>query len=268
MRYSLINIVWYSEKRKNILLLLKEGPRDIDRIKTSLNETSRSIMPQIKKLLQKKLIVQNGEDYCLSEIGELIVENIEPLLDTMRVIEENKDFWITRDLDFLPQHLFSRLGELGHYLLVEPDLNRMFELPREFKDNILKSKKVSCFISYVHPQVPSLYLELADKGVSLSLFMTNMAFLKLKSEYPKEMKKILSSSDVELFLCNENVPLPTLAVTGWFTYLCFLNVEGRYDHRDIISFDESALLWATELIEHYRSRSERIYFPYVKAERR
>jgi predicted transcriptional regulator len=143
----------------------------------------------------------------------------------------------------------------------------MFELPREFKDNILKSKKVSCFISYVHPQAPSLYLELADKGVSLSLFMTNVAFLKLKSEYPKEMKQILSSSDVELFLCNENVPLPSLAVTGWFTYLCFLNVEGRYDHRDIISFDESALLWATELIEHYRSKSERIYFPYVKAER-
>ncbi|MGB3908778.1 MAG: winged helix-turn-helix domain-containing protein [Methanomethylovorans sp.] len=254
------NIVWYSEKRKNILLLLKEGPRDIDRIKTSLNETSRSIMPQIKRLLQKKLIVQNGESYCLSEIGELIVDSIEPLLDTMRVIEENKEFWITRDLSFLPQHLFNRLGELGHYLLVEPDLNRMFELPREFKNNILKSKQVSSFISYVHPQIPSLYIELVDKGVHLSLFMTKTAFEKLKSEYPKEMKKILSSSGVELFLCNENIPLPTLAVTGWFTYLCFLNVEGRYDHWDIISFDESALLWGNELIEHYRSKSERIHF--------
>jgi predicted transcriptional regulator len=29
MGYSLVNIFWYSEKRKNILLLLKEGPRDI-----------------------------------------------------------------------------------------------------------------------------------------------------------------------------------------------------------------------------------------------
>lgn len=217
-------------------------------------------MPQIKRLLQKKLIVQNGESYCLSEIGELIVDSIEPLLDTMRVIEENKEFWITRDLSFLPQHLFNRLGELGHYLLVEPDLNRMFELPREFKNNILKSKQVSSFISYVHPQIPSLYIELVDKGVHLSLFMTKTAFEKLKSEYPKEMKKILSSSGVELFLCNENIPLPTLAVTGWFTYLCFLNVEGRYDHWDIISFDESALLWGNELIEHYRSKSERIHF--------
>lgn len=259
MRYSLTNIVWYSEKRKNVLLLLKEGPRDIDHIKISLNETSRSIMPQIKKLLQKKLIVQEGEKYRLSEIGELIVENIEPLLNTMRVIEENKGFWVTRDLSILPGHLFNRLGEIGHYLLIEPDLNRMFELPREFKDNLLRSKKVSTFISYVHPQVPALYLELANKGVSLSLFMTNIAFQKLKSEYPKEMREISSFSDVEVFLCNENVLLPTLAVTGCFTYLCFLNVEGRYDHRDIISFDESALLWGAELIDHYRSKSERVY---------
>jgi predicted transcriptional regulator len=258
MRYSLINIVWYSEKRKNLLLLLKEGPRDIDKIKTSLNETSRSIMPQIKKLLQKKLIVQNGDDYCLSEIGELIVENIGPLLDTMRVIEENKDFWITRDLSTLPPHLFNRLGEIGHYLLIEPELNRIFELPREFKDNLLKSKKVSTFISYVHPQIPYLYLELAEKGVTLSLFMTDIAFQKLNSEYVTEMKKILSYSSVEVYLCHENERLPTLVVTGGFVYLCFLNVEGRYDHRDIISFDESALQWGTDLIEYYRSKSERV----------
>lgn len=260
MRYSLINIVWYSEKRKNILLLLKEGPRDIDRIKTSLNETSRSIMPQIKKLLQKRLIILDGENYRLSEIGELIVDNMNPLLNTMRVIEENKDFWITRDLSVLPDHLFKRLGEIGHYLLIEPDLNRMFELPKEFKDNALRSKKVSTFISYVHPQVPSLYLELVEKGVSLSLLITKIAFQKLKSEYPKEMKGISSSSNVEIFLCNENISLPTLAVTGWFTYICFLNVEGRYDHRDIISFDESALLWGSEIIDYYRSNSE-AYIP-------
>ena len=256
MRYSLVNIVWYSEKRKNILLLLKEGPRDIDQMKTSLNETSRSIMPQIKKLLQKRLIVLDGVNYRLSEIGELIVENMGPLLSTMRVIEENKDFWVTRDLSVLPNHLFNRLGEIGHYLLIEPDLNRMFELPKEFKDNAIKSKKVSTFISYVHPQVPSLYLELIEKDVSLSLLMTKMAFKKLQSEYPIEMKAISSSSNVEIFLCKEDIHLPTLAVTGWFTYLCFLNVEGRYDHRDIISFDESALLWGTELIDYYRSKSE------------
>jgi predicted transcriptional regulator len=265
MRYSLMNIIWYSEKRKNILLLLKEGPRDIDRIKISLNETSRSIMPQIKKLLQKKLIVQDGEKYYLSEIGELIVENIEPLLNTMRVIEENKEFWATRDLSALPQNLFNRLGELGHYLLIEPDLDRMFELPKEFKDNVLKSKKMSTFISYVHPHIPSFYLELADKGVSLSLFMTNAAFQKMNSEYITEMEAISSYNDVEIFLCDENIPLPTVAVTGWFTYLCFLNSEGRYDHRDIISFDESALLWGTELIDYYKSKSERVCLPKEKS---
>jgi predicted transcriptional regulator len=45
---SLSDTVWLSEKRLNLLLLLMEGPRDIDQIKTSLNVTSRGMMPQIK----------------------------------------------------------------------------------------------------------------------------------------------------------------------------------------------------------------------------
>lgn len=260
MRYSLNNVVWYSNKRKNVLLLLKEGPRNLDRIKKSLNENSRSIMPQIKKLLEKRLIVYDGDTYRLTEIGELVVENMQPLLNIMRVIEENKDFWTTRNLSALPPFLFSRLGEIGHYALIEPDLSCMFELPREFRDNLLRSQQVSIFISYIHPQIPSLYSELAQMEVSLSLFMTKQVFESLKSEFVTEAKKMAASDNVEFFVCSEDVLLPTIAVTGRFIYLCFLNVEGRYDHRDIISFDESAVSWCTELIYHYRNQSKRVYF--------
>ncbi len=43
--------IWLSEKKKkNLLLLLMEGPRNIEQIKTSLNVTSKAMMPQIKIL--------------------------------------------------------------------------------------------------------------------------------------------------------------------------------------------------------------------------
>ena len=259
MKYPLINIIWYSEKRRSILLLLKEGPRNFDKIKSSLNENSRSIMPHMKKLLKTNLIVLNADTYYLSQIGELVVENMEPLLNTIRVIEENKDFWVTRDMTAIPSYLLGRLGEIGHYLLIEPDLSCMFELPRELKENILRSRQVSLFISYVHPQIPSLCSELAQMEVSLSLFMTKQVFKKLKSEFPTEAKKISTCHNLEVFICNEDINLPSLAVTKRFMYICFLNIEGRYDHSDIISFDESAVSWGNELINHYKNQSERVY---------
>ncbi|WP_243684670.1 hypothetical protein [Methanosarcina barkeri] len=49
MKTSLIDLAFLSEKRKDVLLLLEEGPKTGDEIKTALNVNSTSIMPQIKK---------------------------------------------------------------------------------------------------------------------------------------------------------------------------------------------------------------------------
>ncbi|NOQ48660.1 MAG: DUF1724 domain-containing protein, partial [Methanococcoides sp.] len=42
------------------------------------------------------------------------------------------------------------------------------------------------------------------------------------------------------------------------TYICFFNKEGMYDHRKIMSFDESASKWGEELFTHYQNLSRRI----------
>jgi predicted transcriptional regulator len=157
MRTSLVNTVWYSEKRKNLLLLLSEGERDLEQIKKSLNVTTRSIMPQIKTLKNQNLITQEHENFSLTSIGNIIAKNMLPFLETSRIVEENKDFWASRNFDAIPRHLFSRIRDLGHYFLIEPDINHMFELPREFVDNIPKSKSIITFISYLHPMFLSLF---------------------------------------------------------------------------------------------------------------
>jgi predicted transcriptional regulator len=54
MSSSLCDTIWLSEKRKNLLLLLMEGPRDIEQIKTSLNVTAKAMMPQIKILKKQE----------------------------------------------------------------------------------------------------------------------------------------------------------------------------------------------------------------------
>ena len=70
MKISLIDLAFLSEKRKDVLLLLVEGPKTGDEIKTALNVNSTAIMPQIKKLKEGRLIIQDKKNtYRLSDMG-------------------------------------------------------------------------------------------------------------------------------------------------------------------------------------------------------
>ncbi|MDY0129884.1 MAG: ArsR family transcriptional regulator, partial [Methanosarcina vacuolata] len=57
---SLIDLIFFSEKRKNLLVQLANGPMDINEIKEVLNVNSCALMPQIKKLKDMDMIVQKG----------------------------------------------------------------------------------------------------------------------------------------------------------------------------------------------------------------
>ena len=55
MELQLIDTIFFSDKRKNLLLLLKNGPKTIEEIKTELEVSSSPIMAQIRILLKDGL---------------------------------------------------------------------------------------------------------------------------------------------------------------------------------------------------------------------
>ncbi|WP_440952108.1 helix-turn-helix transcriptional regulator [Methanococcoides sp. FTZ1] len=258
MKSSLTDNVWLSEKRTNLLLLLMEGPRDIEQIKMSLNVTSRGMMPQIKKLKEKHLIIEDGDYYKLSNIGELIVKNMLPLINTLSMISDNRNYWEEHDITILPPHLFKRLHELGNYLLLEPDLHHTFEIPKEFTENLLKSKEIKSIISFYRPEYPKFYSELAEKANSLTLILSEAAFKRMKNNCMKELEYLLSAKNSRVLVYKGKARPPAIDVSEWFMYISFFNKNGSYDHNDIMSFDESALQWGSELFDHYCEQSVEI----------
>lgn len=250
--------IWLSEKRKNLLLLLMEGPRDIEQIKTSLNVTSKAMMPQIKILKKQGLVLQKENTYMLSEIGKLVVGNMLPLLNTLEVLEENKEYWTSRDTSVIPQEQFMRLGELGECMVIEPDLNHLFDLPREFTENLIKSRCIMSSLSYYHPLYSSLYSRLAKSGAEMEIVLTKAVLERLKNDCRDELETLLDSESTVVKICEENLNLPTIAVTEKFMYICLFNKQGKYDHRKVMSFDASALRWGRELFMHYNELSQEV----------
>jgi predicted transcriptional regulator len=117
---------------------------------------------------------------------------------------------------------------------------------------------VKMFISYFHPLYPRLFIDLLSKEIDFTLIFTESVFNRMRTDCSKELELLTGSGSADLYVCDDSIKLTTITVTERFTYLCFFNKEGMYDHRKIMSFDESASKWGEELFTHYQNLSRRI----------
>jgi len=258
MELQLIDTIFFSDKRKNLLLLLNDGPKTIEEIKTELEVSSSPIMAQIRILLKEGLLVQKGDDYELSIKGKLIVPKMKPLLSTFQVFDENHDYWARQNLQILPPHLLDRIGELGSCKELIPDRTHVFDYPPEIMDPLYRSKTVMEISSFFRPGYPNLYLDLAKKGIEVSLVLERPISEKLISDFRAEVEEFLNLKNTSLFVCENKIELASSIVTDRFISISMISKEGRYYNHEMVSFEKSALTWGQELFNYYKNMSEPI----------
>ena len=84
MNIQLLELIFLSEKRKDLLLFLKEGPKTIEEIKMHLEVGSVGILPQLKKLRENFLVIKKGNIYSLSPLGIAVVSTMQSMVDLLR----------------------------------------------------------------------------------------------------------------------------------------------------------------------------------------
>jgi len=260
MNSNLLDLILFSEKRKDFLLLLKEGPKSIDEILERLQVSRTALLPQIKKLKEENLVIHESEIYRLSLIGEIIAGKMQPLLDTLAVFEKNPNFWADRKLAPVPTHLKTRINELGDYRLIEPDLSHTFDINPEFIKHLSNSKFVHIFLSYFHPQFPDFFLSLAIKGINISLILSEAVYLRFDEDFKKEVEKFLNMKNTALFILDKKgIEIPAaISSTDIIMILGLFNENGKFDSEYVISFDSKAIKWGEDMFEYYRDMSREI----------
>ena len=243
MNPNLLDLILFSEKRKAFLMLLREGPKNTQEILDRLKVPRTALLPQIKKLKEQNLVIHEEGVYRLSLIGEIIMEKMEPLLDTLEVFEKQEEFCTDRKLTPIPPHLIKRISELGNYRLIEPDLSHTFDLNPEFVKNVSNSNHILMFFSYFHPQFPSFFLDLARRGTEISLVLSESVYARLEEDFKKEEKELLKMENTGLFILDEKeVEIPAVVVSSDKIMLMGLfNESGRFDRQYIISFEAGAI---------------------------
>ncbi len=258
MDSSLIDLVFRSDKRKNLLILLDSGSKNIDEIRNALDVTATSILPQIKKLIDNDLIVQEDRMYKLTVLGEFIIKKIKPLISALEVVEKNNSYWTGHDLNSIPRHLLERISELGNCTLIEPDLNHIYEPSPKIIDSMSNAKQVSTFASYFNPTYLPLYVELGRKDAELSLNFTQSVWDHLSNEHSNMINELMDMDNVSLYVSKEGIKLTEVTVTDRIMLLGLFDKKGKFDQQFIMSSEPSALSWGQELFDYFKRLSRQV----------
>jgi predicted transcriptional regulator len=258
MDKALIDLLFMSQKRKDLLILLKNGGRTIEEIVEILHVNPTGMLPQIKKLKEESLVLQMDKEYRLTPLAEILVEKMEPLLDILELIEENANYWQERDLSDLPRAFLERLNELKSCSIVKPESDKIFEPPAIFLENIKKSKKMFSFSSIFHPVFSEIFLKNRDDNTDITLIISEKIYERLKTDFEKELELYLSMENKKLFVYSNEIKIAMLTKTEFFIAADFFNLKGSFDQETIIGFKPASLKWAEDLIEYYRNQAQEI----------
>jgi predicted transcriptional regulator len=244
-----------SEKRKNALILLKDGTKETQVILNHLKTTRTALLPQMKVLEENHLVIHYDDTYGLTKIGELIVNEIEPLLATIEMLDKNIEYWGTHKLGFIPPHLLERIYELGECEIITPSITNVFEIDSNFQEMSKKSPYLFYVTTFLYPNYSMLFSELISNNVKMHLIASKDLLEKIRADEDNDFKQLIQSGSLHLFVYPDKMDFLTFAYNDSNLLLSALKDNMEFDNKHILSCNLSALEWGKELFEHYMKSS-------------
>lgn len=251
----LLDVIFASEKRKNVLLLLQDGPKDTQKLMESLKTTRQSLLPQIRILEEHHLIDQLDDSYKLTVIGERIVDRMIPLLSTINVLGFNLDYWGERDLEFIPPELMDRIQELGEYQVNEPSISNIHELNKEFTRASANSGIMRAVTTIFHPDFMDLFALWTQNRTEITMIISGELFEKLREQNRSDFQELLDNEYITFYLYDRPFNFVYFAFNDECILMTMLTKEGWYDNKELISYESTALAWGQDLFKHYMKDS-------------
>jgi predicted transcriptional regulator len=254
MQPELIDIVFRSQKRRDLLLLLGEEHRTMEEIKILLDISPTAILPHIKKLTDSNIVIQKDGSYELTDMGYQVFKKVQSLINVLILLERD-NYWLEHDLGGIPQYLLDRIGDLKGCGLIKTDPSQIFEPNTELLNFFSSSRDLMIFSSFYRPEFLSLYSKSGRMESEVTLIFTESVLEKILHNHEKKTKKFATVQNAELFVCNDGVKLAELIVSDCGMMISLFDSNGRFYHDYIYCTGSQAITWATELFEFYKSRA-------------
>lgn len=252
-----------SSVRVKIMITLMDGPKKTSQLRELTGIPSSTISHGISGLEKQRIVSRNVDNYYLSEIGQILALKLEDMIKTLTVLKKFQNLWLNHEINDIPNELLMNIGDLSDSEFIEAEKANIFKAHGMFIDILLQSRIIKGVSTIFHPDFTKTFLEILDnKEVKVELILSE-AVLKqtIKNLNPRDLKdfiKLNSSESINLWLLNEEVKV-AFTVTDKYLSLGLYTKDGVYDtSRGLISKNNDAILWANDLFEYYRQKSDKI----------
>jgi predicted transcriptional regulator len=256
MKKPLLDVIFASEKRMNTLLLLHDGPKEMEYILRSLKATRQALLPQVRILEDHRLVTGSNDVYGLTHIGKLLVDKMNPLMVTLEVFNDDIDYWGTHNLDFIPPHLFERLRELGKCKEVNLTLTESYQLNQEIVRTTFMSEAFYVITSFFHPDYPAVFTDMVQKDVKLYIITTKNVVDTMRTYHYEVFDRLLNSKSFNLFVHSKEMGIQVVAHNDHCLLLRLLTSEGHIDINHMLCSSPESLVWGKELFQYYLKNSQ------------
>jgi len=251
MKKSLLDVMFMSEKRKGVLLLLQDGAKEMEYLLKSLGTTRQALLPQIRILEEHHLISHQRDVSELTTIGKLVVDEMLPLLETVETFNGDIDYWGTRDLDFIPPYLLKRMNELRNCEVIKPPTREMYELNNKITSSCYTSDSVNMIAAYFHPDYPALFSEMANRNVNVNAIFSKDLLDHLQKDYYNFLEKMIRGKSFNIYVHPQRLDFLALVVNDHYNLLRIIKNNGEIDGQYIMCSNPAALGWGNELFRYY-----------------
>lgn len=270
MKSCLIDTIFLSDKRKNLLLLLLEGMKNSDEIKDRLNVNWGAMIPQIKKLEEWNLINSKDRVYSLTEMGYSIAYNSKNLLDILYFYEKNNEYLSNHKLDCIPEHLMNRIGEISSCHVIESDLAHVFDANEEVVNAMIGASTCITLTTFFQPQYNKMYNSMIKNNCDITFVFSSSVWERTKSLYVYDGKSeldeynFLNWKKANIYTIPDGLNLLELSITEDTLLLAFFSNDGRFDSRYLIGHGKGTYQWGIELYNNLMINSKLVHTKEIK----
>ncbi|WP_319507583.1 winged helix-turn-helix domain-containing protein [uncultured Methanolobus sp.] len=255
MKKTLLDVVFRSNKRKNVLLLLQNEPRGMEFLLESLGTTRQALLPQLRILENHHLISHYDDTYKLTTIGKLLVDEMVPLLGTTDVFDEGINYWGTRNLHFIPPYLLEKIGELKNCEIINPPITELFSIHQSLNPEYKVSSTVYIVTTILYPGFDSIFREMLESNVTTFYIVSQELLNKIKAEYRAEFANLIKNESFKMYVYNKEMKFLYFTFDSVHSLISMLKRNGEFDNKFILCKGQSAVDWTNELYEYYLENS-------------
>ncbi|MDP2218337.1 MAG: winged helix-turn-helix domain-containing protein [Methanolobus sp.] len=253
MRKPLLDVVFKSEKRKGVLLLLQDGAKEMEYLLKFIDTNRQALLPQIRILEEHYLIDHYDDTYELTTIGKLIVDEMTPLLGIIETFDVDIDYWGTHSLNFIPPHLLERINELGKCAVVSPSITEIHEAHKIIET---ASKKYHYAITtFFYPNFRDIFSGILSEGADMHVIISQSLFDKLEIDNYNDIKELLSNDLVHFYLYPNKMNLLSFVYSEQMVMIGLLTINGSFDNKHVVCENLTAINWAKDVFDYYLKNS-------------